>query len=656
VVSVIAAHAGVSVLAGGFVGVDLFFVLSGFLITQLLIREWTGKGAISLAGFWARRARRLLPASTLVLVATAVATIAFFPATQHKPVSQDLAWSALFAANWRFAQQGTDYFAQDRAISPVQHYWSLGVEEQFYVVWPVLVVLGGLIGAALVRLLRRKPSRGNIRWTVGVLAALVAVVSFAYSVHLTSSDQPHAYFGSPSRAWQLAVGACLAASEGLLGRIGHRVRTVFAIIGLIGFGWAVLALDESGTGVPYPGVVALVPTLAAALLIIAGTGQHGTVVGAALSWRPLVRIGDLSYSLYLWHFPVLVIGISYFEPAGWAIRSCLVAFAFVASWLSYRYVETPVRRLPRLTRDAGLSLSLGALLVAFATSVAIASPHVVPGPTVTGLDGKKVDLGPALVDPMDGLRNKKGDPVCTAVSFDVTDVDSCDFGDVSSDKTVVLVGDSHAATLSRAFDPAATAAGWHLKVWTKPACPIPDVTTFDVPRQTKNTKCDEFRRKIIARTIAEGPDLVVLSSLSSETRRVYDRATGRRLSASASRVHIIEGWKSTIRQFTSRHIPVIVVKEWPIAPEPPADCLTRTREVRKCTFRATTKLPTTESVAAHDMPGVTLLDVDNEFCGPSVCTPVVGNILVYLDRDHFTLRYARHLAPFVRTHVFDRFD
>lgn len=274
VIAVILAHAGASIAEGGFVGVDLFFVLSGYLITELLIREWHRAGRISLRQFWARRARRLLPASTLVLVVTAVAA-AVLPAAQRRPVMTDIIWSALFAGNWRFAREGTDYFARDRAVSPVQHYWSLGVEEQFYVLWPLLVVACGLVAARIAR-------RGGIRWTVGILAVAVIVVSCLYSVQLTETNQPYAYFGTPSRAWQLGLGALLACISPAVQRLGPRPRLVLAAGGLTAFLWAVLTLSETGSSAAYPGTAALVPTIGAACMVAAGDGGT-TVLGRAPS-------------------------------------------------------------------------------------------------------------------------------------------------------------------------------------------------------------------------------------------------------------------------------------------------------------------------------------------------------------------------------------
>lgn len=655
VVSVVAGHAGVTALGGGFVGVDLFFVLSGYLITELLIREWTRHGRISLSGFWARRVRRLLPAATLVLVATALASAFWLPAVQRKPVSLDIVWSAVFSANWRFAQQGTDYFAEDRAISPVQHYWSLGVEEQFYVLWPLLVIGCGVLAARWARRSsgrRRSEDGAGIRTTIAILAAIVIIVSLVYSIRLTSVNQPYAYFGTPSRAWQLGVGALLAAGSPFVRRLNLPVRTVLAVGGLIAFAWAVLSLDETGGSISYPGTAALVPTLAAAALIAAGSGGS-TAIGSALSWGPLQWLGDLSYSLYLWHFPVLVIGISYFDPAGWLVRTGLVAIAVVAAWVSYTWLETPVRMLPRLARSAGLSLALGVTLVAASTTVALAAPSLGSSETtVLNAQGEKVELGPVLIDPLLGLRDPDA-LGCTAVSFETTENDACDRGDPDGDKTVILMGDSHAASIYRAIEPAAVDSGWRMKLWTKPACGIADVTYYDTQRKTAFDQCDQYHETMFQRAIDEDPDLVVLSSAVNDTKRVVS-PSGKILDAETSRPLIVAGYRKTIEQFTSRGIPVVVIQDWPMAPESMPDCLLRTRDARECAFDRS-EVPRPEPQAVEGLDGVQLLTVDDEFCDESSCSPVPADVLVYRDSNHFTFEYATSLAPLMQREILDRY-
>ncbi|WP_235738906.1 acyltransferase family protein [Nocardioides alcanivorans] len=241
VISVVAYHAGTPHLDGGFVGVDLFFVISGFLITSLLIAELGRNGRVSLGDFWARRARRILPASTLVLVATAIAVAVVTPALERPDVSKDMTWAALFSANWRFAQQSTDYLATDRVTSPVLHYWSLGVEEQFYVFWPLIVVAVVL----LVRGRRRMLALGGV-------TTVIVIASLWWCIVETGANQPYAFFGTPARAWQLGLGCLLAIAAPWVARLARTPANLLALAGVAGLAWSMVSLKEAGGATPIP--------------------------------------------------------------------------------------------------------------------------------------------------------------------------------------------------------------------------------------------------------------------------------------------------------------------------------------------------------------------------------------------------------------------
>ncbi|HEY5419218.1 MAG TPA: acyltransferase, partial [Marmoricola sp.] len=256
VAMVIFDHAAVPWLRGGFVGVDVFFVVSGFLISALLLHEVTATGRVRIGHFYARRARRILPAATVVLVATSVFAALELSTTKVVEIVQDVRWAAFFAANVHFARLGTDYFEQDRAVSPVQHFWSLAVEEQFYLVWPVLLLVVALVGAA----------RGMLR-VVTVLLCGTWLLSLIWSVVLTPRSPTASYFSSATRAWELATGALLALAGHLLPRMPRLVRHVLSALGLVGLVVAAVSYDSS---TPFPGWRALLPVLGAAALLAAG--------------------------------------------------------------------------------------------------------------------------------------------------------------------------------------------------------------------------------------------------------------------------------------------------------------------------------------------------------------------------------------------------
>lgn len=355
---VVAFHGFQLPFSGGYVGVDVFFVISGFLITSLLLRERTKTGRISILGFYARRVRRILPASALVVVVTVVASYHWLGFLTGNDVAEAAKWTAVFAANIHFGLVGTDYFGAVTPPSPLLHMWSLGVEEQFYVVWPGLFLL-------LVMLVRGSRHRH-------VLAAsllLVCAASLAWSVTQTATSPTWAYFSPLTRAWELGVGALVAVVAPGIARQRHRwLVEALAAVGLIGIVASGLLLDES---VPYPGWAVVWPVISTALVIAAGCANQHTLTGRVLSVQPMQWVGARSYSLYLWHWPFLTVGAQYaIVDLTLVERGGLVAAAVVASALTYRLVENPLRRAPFLVKRTGLSLAVGAALIISTITVA----------------------------------------------------------------------------------------------------------------------------------------------------------------------------------------------------------------------------------------------------------------------------------------------
>ena len=348
---VIAYHAFGQPFTAGFVGVDVFFVISGFLITSLLLKEGQRFGRIDLLGFYARRVRRILPASTLVVVVTLFATYHWLGFIAGNNVARDAQWTAVFSANLHFGWVRTDYFGAQSAPSPLQHMWSLGVEEQFYLIWPAIFL-------AVVLLTRR----GRARTTLFVVLVLGIVTSFTWSVVQTSVNQTWAYFSPLTRAWELAVGALVAVLVPVLARLGSAwVLQVLATTGLAGIVFAAVLLTSDTR---YPGAAAALPVIGSAVLIAAGCGARRTLVGRALSIRPMQWIGARSFSMYLWHWPLLVIPAQFIGRHLSVVEgAALVAAAIAASAVTYRFVENPCRRARLLVSHTGLTIGLGALLM-----------------------------------------------------------------------------------------------------------------------------------------------------------------------------------------------------------------------------------------------------------------------------------------------------
>ena len=364
VLTVIASHAGVPFLPGGFVGVDVFFVISGFLISQLLFREVEKSGRVSIPGFYARRARRILPAATLVTVATIVASAIWLSAIDLVEVVKDSLWAVFFAANIHFAEVGTDYFAAEEPPSPLQHYWSLSVEEQFYLVWPALLLV-------LVLVSRRRAQQKALpkRLVFGVLL-VVTVASFVWSVVSTSSDPLAAYFSTPARAFELGLGALTAlVAPAVAARWSALVRGLVCATGLVLIAVACVAYTDQTA---FPGSAAALPVVGSALVLLAGAGGQATqpIPVRALGVLPMRTVGDWSYSLYLWHWPVLIIAQRRLdEDLGfWRTTLCVVV-VFVLSALTYRYVEQPFRSPKRFPVRRALTLYPAAVAVVAAASL-----------------------------------------------------------------------------------------------------------------------------------------------------------------------------------------------------------------------------------------------------------------------------------------------
>ncbi|WP_368499424.1 acyltransferase family protein [Herbiconiux sp. A18JL235] len=337
--------------SGGFVGVDVFFVLSGFLITGLLLREAERDGRVSLTGFFGRRVRRIAPAAVLVLVATTVTAWFLFNQPRFWSTVGDAVSALLLVSNWRFAAEGTDYFSAGDAVSPLQHFWTLSVEEQFYLVWPLIVlivvavVLGRPSGAGA------PTGRSRLRPTLGVVLAVVVVASFVFALWQSSAAPTTAYFSTLTRVWELGAGGLLAVAAPLFATMPFGARVLLGWAGLAGVVASMLLIDSS---LAFPGPWAAAPVLATVAVVVAGIAPAGSTAGAQRHLVPIVNpvttfVGDVSYSLYLWHFPVLVF-VTLLLPASLETTLVVLGLVLVVALLSYFLVEQPLHRAPQSPR------------------------------------------------------------------------------------------------------------------------------------------------------------------------------------------------------------------------------------------------------------------------------------------------------------------
>ncbi|MEO7070790.1 MAG: acyltransferase, partial [Nostocoides sp.] len=389
-------------LRQGLLGVDVFFVISGYLITGILIRELDDTGTISWGRFLARRIRRLLPAAVLVLAATAVVAWFVVPGLRRVTIGADVAGAALYVVNWVFAHRAVDYLSADATPSPVQNYWSLSVEEQFYVLWPLALIAVAWLG-------RRVSSRSLRPAAIAVLLAAISVPSFAYAAWLGHVDPARSYFVTTTRAWELGVGAALAlaVAHSRLPDLVQRHPRLAAVAGWAGLVAILATAYRLPTGAVWPGPWTLLPTLGAAAVLASGlAGPRGP--GRLLGTAPMVWIGGLSYSLYLWHWPALVLTEWAVGPLTTPEMAAVMALAVLPAWASLRLIERPIHHSTTLARRVrpvlalGVSLSAAGALVGLPLATATSEFRTTPAsgvrPAITSL-GAGTMTDPPSTDP-----------------------------------------------------------------------------------------------------------------------------------------------------------------------------------------------------------------------------------------------------------------
>ncbi len=668
VLTVIASHASVPFVPGGFVGVDVFFVISGFLITQLLFREVEKSGRVSLAGFYARRARRILPAATLVTIATIVASAIWLSAVDLVTVVKDSLWAVFFAANIHFAAVGTDYFAAEEPPSPLQHYWSLSVEEQFYLVWPALLLVLVLIAG------RRALPR---RLVFGVLL-VVTVASFVWSVVSTSSDPLAAYFSTPARAWELGLGALTAlVATAVAARWSALVRGLVCAAGLV---LIAVACVSYGDATPFPGWQAAVPVVGSALVLLAGAGGQQTqpLPIRALGVLPMRTVGDWSYSLYLWHWPVLIIAERRVgEDLGFWRTALCVAVVFVLSALTFRYVEQPFRSPKRFPVRRALTLYPAAVAIVavgavgghyyseYASGALGDNPAIsltnfgVQDPSKFKLDKDKTvalvqasviaarhDMAiPSNLEP-DILTVRDNQPDLGDCNYEKDSRELCPRGDPDADRSIVIFGNSHARMWIPAFDEIGKDLGYRTYYFVKPNCAATLVSVGElVPGSPLWPECDEFRDWALDQVAALDPALVVVAS-SGPNPALYDD-DGNRIPKEGIDDAARDGYVDLFTRLSTTAQRTVLLRDVPKSEDLPDECLTKKgNDLGDCLF---TPLPASVvdadlSEQAADETGTDVVDPTKWLCWDGACPTVIGDVLPYRDRGHLTTVYAAGLS------------
>ena len=615
-------------------GVDVFFLISGFLLTGQLVRA-AAHGPLELGRRWSRTLVRLLPSAVVVLVATVVAGAVLLPEGRWPQTLREVVASALFLENWRLAADAVDYAARSTMSSPVQHFWSLSIQGQFFLVWPLVAALVALA-------VRGDAARLRGRLTVVSLGVLAA--SLTFSVVLTATNQPLAYVHSLTRLWEFALGALLALTIDTV-RLPARVRVRLGWTGLAGLLACGAVLPGSTV---FPGVAALWPTGCAALVLLAGRTERRHGADRLLASRPLRYVGDLSYPLYLWHWPLLVFclvvtGRDRLDPA---VGAAVVGASLVLAVVTHHLVERPVLARPP---GVGHRWAVAGLAVVFLASGMWQAEalHRASGPGQVGdvrhpgalaLLGGDPDAAPLLPPPVtvtdDWVRIERWD--CTPMARFPMDV--CAQPVEAPERRIVVVGDSHTQQLTGALIPIAARHHWQLIAIVRGACPFS--TASEVVPDERD--CLDWNAAAAAEIADLRPDAVVTLA-SRDVRAGLTEQTP-------------PGFVAAWNGLATLGIPVLAIRDTPRFDGSMPDCVQRAADdpsAPACGVdRAAVYAPEPPWAHLADVPtNVRFLDVANRVCGPAFCPAVIGNVLVYLDDNHLTASYATSMADAVEGDV-----
>jgi len=665
VVTVVIFHYWPDLIPGGYIGVDVFFAISGFLITAHLVREVDRTAKVSLPGFWARRARRILPAALLVLLFCSVATYIWVPLNLWEQFFTEIRASALYVENWNLAAQAVDYLGAENRPSPVQHYWSLSVEEQFYIVWPVLILIAMTVARNGSKLLRRQ--------SIAVMLVLLTAASLVYSIIETAADPAAAFFVTPTRVWEFGAGGILA-----LAASGAARPAVRAAVSWLGIAAVLAAAFFYSPETPFPGAAALLPILGTLAIIWAGAPQ---LRWGPLGWmklRAVQWVGDNSYSIYLWHWPLLILApFVLLEELTTPIKLGLLALTLILAALTKRLVEDPLRsgpffaeKRPRRTFIAALAATAFVVLAGFAAIAVLKERQAEDRRTTARLlvSGERC-LGAAARDPQNqpcinpSLRLSVSPSPATAreivIPRDGTEANKsvlcrgglklagllelCTFG-VPADQAkrqVASVGDSHARRWRPGLNLVARELDWTVTSIVRRSCPL---SSFVTGGGTEQRACRKWQRQLVA-WLADHPkiDTVIFARSAG---------TGRNANSFDARVR---GYEEGLRRLPSSIKHVIVLRDNPRAGRTTPDCVERAIAAKTpagpaCAIpRSVALIPDALAVAAKNLndPSIGVIDLSEFYCSARLCLPVIGGVLVHSDEHHQTELWNRTLAPFM---------
>jgi len=620
-------------------GVDVFLFLSAFFLTGGLVRRLERGERIDLPSHWLRIFQRLLPAAAVVVTATVLAGLVLLPETRWRQLLVDATGSMTYVENWVLAQRAVDYYAADKgSASPLQHMWSLSLQGQVFLVWPVLLVLLAVVA--------RRLRRVALRPAVWVGLGTVALTSFVYSVHATATRQSFAYFDGGARLWEFALGGLLALAVTRV-RLRGAVAVPLGWVGLAGLLCCGMVLDVTRS---FPGWAALWPLLSAGAVVLAGTTATGWGVGRVLASRPLVAVGGISYTLYLVHWPVLVLWLAMADRtrAGALDGAGVVVGSLALAWLLSRMVERPLRALrwPQVAPLRSTALLLGVAGVVLGTAAvgilrmdagAARGRDLSSGTVVAGYPGARALQGPTTAQP---VSREDRLPAVTALREEFASLPSVCHAGWADDAlgsactqleparrataTVIVVGDSHAEQWLAAISPLAQKHDWRVVALLKGACSFGDPAS-------RHGDCAAFNATVSSYLDQHPVDLVVTVATAA-----HPSTSGERL---------VPGYPEAIRALTARGVPVVGLRDNPRFTSGVVACVLEHGD-RACTAPVADKLAAANPAdALEGLAGFTPVDLTDLICPHGSCVPSVGNVWVYLDDNHLTRSYAATLAP-----------
>ncbi|WP_186317708.1 acyltransferase family protein [Curtobacterium sp. 9128] len=659
VLAVVLYHLWPNRLPGGFVGVDVFFVISGFLITGHLLREQTATGRIALGQFWARRAKRLLPGAFLTLLATGAAVLALVPSTLWGQYGRELIASTVYAQNWQLASDSVDYLASDNRPSPFQHFWSLSVEEQFYIALPVLLVL---LALALRRTRWHSPARA-----ARVLLGAVVVVSLVWCVVETRTAPGIAYFSTATRAWEFALGG-LAATVPLAAPgtdVARWVRVGGAWLGVVLLLTSLVVITPATA---FPGIAALLPVAGATLVVLLGARSGLQAIGRV---TPVAFLGRISYAVYLWHWPaVVLLPLVTGHPLGTRDKAAILVASLLVAAATTLLVEEPLRfsrwvrglRPRRVALYGALSTvlvvalgasTLGALQVQQVQAAAF-QRSLETGDVACFGAAARIGSADPCVDPR--LADVRV-PAPAAAAKDDANRDAC-WSDTTGAfnmctigprkgyaKHLVVLGDSHSNALITAYEAIAKERHWRIDLSGHVGCYLTTAEQWS-PSDAYTAACDTWKRSATAwlRTHTDVDALVVTHADTKSPVIVPPGSTNEET--------VVSGLVGAWRNATDNGVPVIAIRDNPVARGDVLTCLAGMRgpTTDACDTGRSDALAAfdgSEQAVAQIGDRARYIDLTDSYCTATTCPAVIGGVVVHRDETHLTATFATTLAPYL---------